>query len=118
MAVTSVANENQTAVITTEHTLFTSSAAGVYVYIVDCGLPTDGTPHMSNGDVLELRIYSIVNGGTEHLAYYAVYAHSQAHPVKYSVPVPTPTAGDTLKFTLKQTVGTGRIFPYRVVTVG
>ena len=113
MAVTSVANGNQLAVISTEHSLFTSSAAGVYVFATTCPAAFTGT------DVVELRIYSVINGATEVLAYYAVYTGmSSSASAKYSVPVPTATAGDTLRFTLKQTAGTGRTFPYRISTIG
>lgn len=117
MAVTSVYNANYTpAAIGTEYTLFTSSAAGVYV--MAASIPSA----FVNGEVVEFRIYSVINGATEQLAYSAVYAHQQGASstggVKYSVPVPTPTAGDTLKFTLKQVAGTARTFPVRIMTVG
>lgn len=116
MAVTNVVNGTQVATITTEHVLLAATAtSGVYVYIVDCGdVASSG---LQNGDVVELRIYNVVNGGTEHLAYYAVYAHLQAQPVKFSVPVPNLST-DTIRCTLKQTAGTGRTFRFRVVTVG
>lgn len=111
MAVTNVANGNQLTVISTEHVLLAATAtSGVYVFMTDLG-------PMANGDVVELRIYSVINGGTERLAYYAVYANAQAQPSKYSVPVPNLST-DTVRYTLKQTAGTVRTFPFRVVMVG
>lgn len=66
-----------------------------YVLVVDTAL-------MANGDTLELRIYtSVLAGPTARVAYYAVYAHIQAQPIKYSVPVP---ANKYIKCTLKQTL--------------
>lgn len=113
MAVTSVYNANYTpAAIGTEYTLFTSSAAGTYVFSATVPVA------FVAGDIVEFRIHSVINGATEILAYYVVYSGVPGNGAKYSQPVPTSTAGDTLKFTLKQTAGTARAFPIRIMTVG
>ena len=113
MAVTSIVNGSQLTVINTEHDLMAANTtSGVFVCM------TDLNP-MANGDVVELRIYTRINAQTERLAYYAVYAHAQAQPNKYSVPVPSlGGATETVHYTLKQTAGSVRTFFYRVVTVG
>lgn len=112
MAVTSVAAGNLLATGSQQDILAANTTAGVFVVIVD-------TNPMVAGDIMELRIFNKVNNNTERLAYYAVYAHVQAQPIKFSVPVPSfGTATDTIRVSLVQTAGTFRTFPYRVVTVG
>ena len=106
MAVTSVGAADQTATITTEHTLDTETVAGVYCLVVDCG-------NMVNGDVLRLRMKTkAATGKTSRIAYEAVYAHVQGQPNKYSPPVPIDTE---LVCTLEQTAGTGRVFPWNLL---
>jgi hypothetical protein len=115
MAVTSVYNQNYLPAATnTEYTLFTSSAAGVYVMAAACPAA------FVTVDLVEFRIYAVVNGGAEVLAYYVIYSGtSSSGSGKFSVPVPTATAGDTLRFTIKQPTGsTLRTFPIRIMTIG
>lgn len=108
MALNAVASGTQTAVISTEHTLSTQTTAKTYVLVVDTGA-------MVLGDVLELRIKTIaLTAGTERVAYYAIYAQPQATPIKYSVPVP---ADISCAATLKQTAGTGRNFPWKLLSL-
>lgn len=105
-----VSSGSQTAVISTEHTLATVTAPGVYVLVVD-------TNAMVNGDVLELRVKRKVRtGDTTRVAYYATYAHAQGadNNIKLSVPIPSPFE---FVATLKQTAGTGRAFPWSVESV-
>lgn len=99
---------SQTAVIDTEHTLDTRSSAGVYQLLVD-------TTNLVNGDVLELRVKVKARSaeGSAKLAYMGTYANVQAYPIVASVPV-SCTYG---VFTLKQTAGTGRAFPWSVVSI-
>lgn len=105
---TSIASGTQTASIGSEHTLATDTANHNYALAVDTGA-------MVNGDTLELRLYTIVlSAGTERLAYLATYSNVQGQPQKYSVPVP---ADISIKATLKQTVGTGRSFPWKLLAV-
>jgi hypothetical protein len=108
MAVTSVGSATQTAIINTEHILDTEANPGVYVLVVD-------TSNLALGDVLELRIKTkAAAGGTSRLAYSQTYAHAQAEPNKYSVPVPVDTE---IICTLKQIAGTGRDFLWNLLVM-
>lgn len=96
---------SQTAVIDTEHELAEVTDAGTYNLNVD-------TANMVNDDVLELRIYGKVRSAdTERLIYFATYANVQAENHKVSIPVVSPHHA---RFTLEQTNGTGRAFPWAV----
>jgi hypothetical protein len=122
MALSVKASGTQTAVIGTEHTLnagaFTD--AGVYVLTVD-------TRAMVNGDELELRAYvkTLTGDAQGYLVYGATYAQQQGdaaapgseaygETVKASIPI---ASAYSVTFTLTQTVGTGRDFPWRVDTL-
>lgn len=73
------------------------------------------TNAMLAGDTIELRIYTAtLTAANERLAYYAIYSNVQAHPLKYSVPVP---ANISIKATLGQTTGTARAFPWSMLAV-
>lgn len=105
---TLIASGTQTATISTEHDLATDTSNHTFVLVVD-------TASMVAGDVLELRLYTkVLSGGTERLAYPAVYSHAQGDPAKYSVPVP---ANIHLRATLKQTAGTGRAYPWALLAL-
>lgn len=107
MALSEVASGTQAATISTEHTLGAAiTTAGVYALLVDCNA-------LVAGDTLELRAYSKVLGAsTERQCYLATLSGAQADPDLISVPVPT---AHSVKFTLKQTAGTGRSFDWSVV---
>lgn len=106
---TSIASGTQVAVIGTEHTLNTDTSNKNYVLVVDANA-------MAAGDILELRLKTIaLAAGAERQAYYAVYSGAQSvDPIKYSIPVP---ADISCKATLKQTAGTGRSFPWKLLSV-
>lgn len=106
---TSIGSGTQTATIGTEHTLGSADTTNkTYVLVVD-------TAAMVALDVLELRVYTIaLTAGTERLAYFQVYRDTQNEPMKYSVPVP---ADISCKATLKQTAGTGRAFPWKLLSL-
>ena len=109
---TSEASGTQTATIGTEHTLSGAALTNnkVYVLVVDCAA-------MADGDEVELRVYTIaLSAGTEGLAYIAVYRNLDGgfDPLKYSPPVP---ADISFKATLKQTTGTGRSFPWKILSL-
>jgi len=96
MAVVSIANGAQTAVISTEHTVDTQTA-------------------MDNGDVVILRIKTkCKSGSTSRLAYEAAFSHVQADKNKYSIPVPV---SDEIICTLQQTAGTGRDFDWNLLVI-
>lgn len=111
------AHGTQTATIGTEHTLDTETGSGVYVVVVN-------TKNMVNGDELELRAYTkVLTGDSQHwLIFEGSYKHQTGdgadagssaggEVLKVSPPVSTPFS---VKFTLKQTAGTGRSFDWRV----
>jgi len=96
---------SQTAVIDTEHVLATVTAANTLQLIVDVA-------NMVNGDELELRIYGKARtGDAERQAYFATFANAQSNDLLESLPIVSPHHA---KFTLTQTSGTGRAFPWAV----
>jgi hypothetical protein len=108
MAVTDV-HGSQTAVIGTPHTLADTSAAGTYQLVVDC-------VNMASGDYVELRLYLMVlTGGSRRVVYFQSYSDDQVvdDEIKISVPVSTAlTDSGAIRAELKQTLGTGRVFPW------
>lgn len=112
MAVTLQASGTQLAVITTEHTLNDVALAGVYTLHVD-------TINMAAGDVVELRVYQIIlSAGTRRVAFLASFSGVQPTDdmIKISVPIGNDlTDTGSIRFTLKQTFGTGRNFPWKVL---
>ena len=112
MAVIAEASGTQTAVIGTEHTLRDVAAAGTYTLHVDA-------VNMVAGDVVELRAYQMVlTAGTRRVAYKKIYYGAQPTDdlIKISVPISNElTDAGALRFTLKQTFGTGRAFPWKVL---
>jgi hypothetical protein len=115
MAVTAFASGTQTATIGTEHTLASINLAGVYRLRVD-------TVNMTATDALELRVKSkALTGGTvrgEDIGFYTGVQPTE-QLIKRSETYETELAEtDGLTFTLKQTAGTGRAFPWCVTRVG
>jgi hypothetical protein len=112
MAVTAQGSGTQTATVTTEHTLLDVAIAGTFTLHVD-------TVNMVAADTLELRISQMVlTAGTRRVAYYAIYADAQPADdlIKISVPISNElTDAGALRFTLKQTTGTSRNFPWKVL---
>lgn len=113
MTVVATGSGTQTATISTEHTLQDVAAAGVYTLHVD-------TVNMAAGDTLELRVYQMVlTSGTRRVAYVKTFygAQSADDLIKISVPIANElTDSGALRFTLKQTAGTGRSFPWKVLS--
>ncbi|MEU8158039.1 hypothetical protein AB0B94_30670 [Micromonospora sp. NPDC048986] len=100
---------DQAATISTEHTLATITGADTRVLVVDLS-------PMVAGDSVTLRIKTAVRaGGTERVAYTAIFAGATAVPIAFSPPVPMPTGGTV---TLQQTAGTGRTYPWAVYAFG
>ena len=106
------ASGTQTAVINTEHTLSDVNAAGTYVIEIN-------TVNMAAGDIVEFRIYAItLTGGTRRAAYTMIYYGLQPTDdiQKISMPIGNDlTDSGSLRFTLKQTFGTGRNFNWKVL---
>lgn len=102
----SKASGDQTAVVTTEHTLTTITDAGTYVLYVD-------TANMVLIDEVELRAkVKVKSDGTTREFLLETYTHVQGQPVKASIPV---ASINEVVFTLKQTAGTARTFKWEVV---
>jgi hypothetical protein len=73
---------------------------------------------MAAGDVVVLRMYEMVlTSGTRRVAYCATFTGAQVvdDMIKISVPVSTAlTDSGAVRFTLQQTAGTGRVFPWNL----
>jgi hypothetical protein len=93
----------QSATVNTEHTLASPTTAGTYVLEVD-------TVNLVLGDLLELRVYNKIDGTNYRQTWKGTYQHVQTNNNKASPPLAVASAG--AKFTLKQTAGTGRSFPW------
>lgn len=103
--VTENTSGSQTATVTTEHTLATITDAGAFVLAVDVA-------NLANDDELELRAkIKVRSSDTSRTIWYASYAHAQATGNVMSIPIPSP---HEVVFTLLQTAGTGRAFPWAV----
>lgn len=96
------ASGSQTAVISTEHSLAIPTTNATYVLSVD-------TVNLALGDLVELRCYDMVDGVNYRQMWKAAYQHGQINNAKPSPPLAVTTQA---KFTLKQTAGTGRVFPW------
>ena len=114
--VTAFATGTQLASVGTEHTLNNVNAAGEYTCAIE--IPTAFT----TGDVVELRAYKMVlTGGTSALidGFPVLYAGPQNNAsLLVSVMGPFPnelTDTDSIKFTIKQTFGTGRSFKWAIL---
>ena len=112
MAVTAQGSGTQTATVTTEHTLLDVAVAGTFTLHVD-------KINMAADDSLELRIYQMVlTAGTRRVVYFARYDDAQHADDMIAISVPISnelTDAGSLRFTLKQTLGTSRNFPWKVL---
>lgn len=100
----------QAATITTEHTLVSLTSNKTFVLVVDL-------VNMASGDTLALRIKTkVLTGGTLQVSYYQKYVDAQATDdiVAISIPIPSDIQAD---FTLEQTAGTGRNYPWKVLSL-
>lgn len=109
MALTNQQEGSQAATVTTEHQLGTEiTAGGIFILAVDL-------VNLVNGDVVELYSKTKVrSSGALQIAYKVVYAHTQKRLNVYSPPIPADVAID---FYLKQTAGTGRTFPWKILGI-
>lgn len=105
----------QLATIGTEHTLLDVAVAGTFTLHVD-------KINMAGGDALELRVYQIVlTGGTRRVVYKGSWIGVQDADdmIAISIPISNELAdAGSLRFTLKQTSGTGRNYPWKVLKYG
>lgn len=113
MAITVVGSGTQAATVTTEHSLDIETAAGVYVLEVDCSA-------MVALDVLELRIKTnTLAAGTERTKVLAIFygPPNEGDGLLQSIPIPHDATAANIEFTLKQTFGTSRSFPWKVLNI-
>lgn len=99
---------SQTATIGTEHVIASPTTAATYVFEVD-------TVNLALGDLLELRVYDKIDGANYRQMWKGTFQHAQINAAKVSPPIAVAGAG--AKFTLKQTAGTGRAFPWSVRSI-
>ena len=112
MAVTAHASGTQTATIGTEHFLSSPNVAGVFELLLDLNA-------LASGDVLEVRIYKMVlTAGTSRPALIEVFADAQPADGKVAISEPVSnelTDTNAVRFSIKQTQGTGRDIPWVVL---
>jgi hypothetical protein len=99
----------QTATVgSTPDVLYTTTTAGTYILSVDCSA-------LADDELLILRIRrKILTAGTVRTAY--VWTVVGTLPVDDAIQVSVPiTCGFGADFTLNQTNGTGRAFPFEIV---
>ena len=106
---TTVDSGSQLTVISTEHTLETTTTAGVFVAMLN--LTT-----LAAGDVLRLRIKTkVLTGDTEEAIWDVVYANDQgAIPIVHTPPL---VSMFSLTFTIQQTAGSVRTLPWALIQV-
>lgn len=108
MALVAESSGTQTAVIGTEHTLAAPSTNKTRVLRVDLGA-------MVANDTVELRIKcAVLAAGTVRDQHYMTYTNAVGAPIVESVPV---SSNQGATFTLKQTTGTARAYPWAVLTL-
>ncbi len=107
----------------------TGSQSGTHSMISECFLTNPNvagtftlhvdTINMAALDGMELRAYQMVlTAGTPRVAYYAAFFNAQAvdDVIKISVPISNElTDTNALRFSIKQTGGTARAFPWKVL---
>jgi len=104
----------QTATIGTEHTLKADSVPAAYELHVD-------TNAMAGGDTLELRLKeNVLSGGTVRSAVFFTRsgAAAEAAPNGFIVCLGPFFFDQGVTATLKQTAGTGRAYPWKLLRVG
>ena len=89
-----------------EETIQTSTVAKVLTLVVD-------TANLTGSEQLELWVKgNVLTGGTKRIVWYSgPMIGVQTYPIKVSIPFPNEFSVD---FTIKQTGGTLRAFPWRV----
>jgi len=108
MTVAQIADGSQTAVISTTHTLDTETGEKTYVLCVDLS-------NMASGDVMELTAWTKTrSSSTSAISYSQSFTGAQAETAFISIPVPSV---HEIVFKLEQTAGTGRAFPWSVLTL-
>mgnify|MGYP001585910122 CR=1 FL=1 len=112
MAVTLQTSGTQAMTVGTEHSLASITVTGAFTFEVDLSA-------MVAGDIVELRVYKIIlTAGTKRLLYFAAYYGAQpTHDLtKVSVPIGNELADtNSLECSIKQTFGTSRSAPWKIL---
>lgn len=112
MTVTAHASGTQSATIGTEHFLTSPNVAGVFTLHLN-------RVNMAAGDFLEVSIYQIIlSGDTPEVAYFETFqgAPSDKERLVISIPISNELAEtNALRFSIKQTLGTGRDYKWKVL---
>lgn len=108
MALSVNTSGSQTATISTEHALATVTAANVLTLAIDVAAMTGGaTP-----DILEIREYGKARtGDTERLLKTYSLVGAQVETLFMTIPRTSP---HHMRFTITQTQGTGRAYPWAI----
>lgn len=106
---TTTASGTQTATLTTEHSLTTTTTAGVFVLSVNL-------TNLLNGETVRIRVKTkTLTGDTAEPIWDVTYTNNQgATPI---VQTPPLLSMFSYEATLRQDGGTGRNFPWSVVQV-
>jgi hypothetical protein len=113
MTISAHASGTQTATVGTEHFLTSPNVEGKFTGIVDVS-------NMADGDALELRAYQMVLSGGTARVIDIVYLYG-AQPtdqliIEWGKEIKNElTDTNAVRYSLKQTAGTGRNFPWKVV---
>ena len=107
MAVSVKSSGNQTATLTTEHTLLDTTDAGVYQGFIDL-------TNLANGDTLEVRVYVKANSSATLSVVFAVSLKDAPTADALVLVTPPLMSAVEWKMTIKQTAGTGRAFQWGV----
>lgn len=111
MAVSVNTSGSQTATIGTEHTLATITTAGIYQLYVDVA-------SLVAGDIVELRVYGKARSTDTERLLYGPFSVGPIVPGQLLIPSPAVVSPHSVRFSLKQTTGTGRAFPWAVYATG
>jgi hypothetical protein len=110
MANSSESNGSQTCTIGTEHTLAAPSTEGNRQLKLDL-------INLASQDILEVRVYEKVDGTNLRVA--SVYAFQGAQPTDGMIANSIiSSTHDGCEFRIRQTHGTGRVIPWRVLKLG
>jgi hypothetical protein len=108
MALSEHASGSQTCVVSTEHTLNTTTpdtTAGIFQFFLD-------TANLVAGDVLEIRVKrKVISAGTIRQVFSKTIAGVQTDPCFATESLILRHGWD---FTIKQTAGTGRVIPWSI----
>lgn len=98
---------SQTATIGTEHTLTTDTTNATYSFQVRCN-------NMALGDVVELRLYTMtLAAGTLEVVWKTTIGPSL--PAAIVATAPPQPSNQSLRATLKQVSGTGRVWDWKLL---